>query len=430
MSLLGQTARYLLLSALAITLLGSAGFYVLIHRKIQHEVDEILSSRVEHVGLQLSQSTATALPAPISIGNPRIEPVDSPARTRFSDETQLDSLADNEPVAVRQLVQTVRANDRLYRVTTYEPYYEFDELARDVSTGVILAFLGLMSLSVVIGLGLARRLWRPFHATIDQLQHVQLDTGIEPAFPVSSVYEFDLLNRSLTELTQKLRRQFRLQKQFTENASHELQTPLAVAAAELDQLMQSDRLTESDHIHLQQASVALGRLSQLSRSLLLLTQVENDQFIDAEPVDLSALVSQYMSEYEPFFTHKRIAVSQSIEPRIVLTINRQLIGIVLTNLLKNVVRHGESGGCVQLTLTSDTLTIANDGSPLPFTDSLLFTRFVRNPARPDSTGLGLALVKQIADRYHLPLTYCYDMDKRLHTFRIGLHPTATAGYNR
>jgi len=281
-------------------------------------------------------------------------------------------------------------------------------------------------LSVLIGLGLARRLWRPFHTTVDQLRHVQLDTGIEPSFPVSSVHEFALLNQSLTELTRKLRRQFRLQKQFTENASHELQTPLAVAAAELDQLMQSDRLTEVDHVHLQQASAALSRLSQLNRSLLLLTQVANDQFTDAEPVDLSALVSQHSAEYEPFFTHKRIAVSQAIAPHIVLTINRQLIGILLTNLLKNAVRHSDPGGCVQLTLTSDALTITNSGAPLPFANSLLFTRFVRNPARPDSTGLGLALVKQIADRYHLPLAYHYDTAKRLHSFQVGLHPTATA----
>jgi signal transduction histidine kinase len=425
MSLLGQTARYLLLSALAITLLGSIGFYTLIHRKIQHEVDEILSSQVEHVRLRLKQRALPDTPLTGWTDNPRIERVSSPGTTRFSNEIQFDSLDDNRRVTLRQLVQTVRVNGQFYRVRMQVPYYEFDELARDVSTGVILAFLGLMSLSVLIGLGLARRLWRPFHATVDQLQHVQLDTGIEPAFPASPVYEFTLLSQSLTALTQKLRRQFRLQKQFTENASHELQTPLAVATAELDQLRQSDRLTESDHDHLTQASAALSRLSQVNRSLLLLTQVENDQFIDAEPVDLSTLIGKYVAEYEPFFTHKRIAISQAVTPAIVLTINRQLVSIVLTNLFKNAVRHSESGGYVYLTLTPDALAITNSGLPLPFADSLLFTRFVRNPARPDSTGLGLALVKQIADRYHLPLTHHYDTAKRTHTFRLGLRPTAT-----
>ncbi|QJD81136.1 sensor histidine kinase [Spirosoma rhododendri] len=422
MSLLGQTARYLLLSALVIAALGSVGFYVLIHRQIQHEVDEILANRVEHVRLQLGRPTDSAatrqLTAPTS--NPRTERVALPEKTRFSDAVQIDSLDGNRRIDIRQLEKTVTVDGQHYRVTTYEPYFEFNELTRELSGVVILAFLLLMGLSVGVGLGLARRLWRPFHATVDQLPAVQFDTGIQPVFPISSVREFNLLSRSLTDLTRKLRRQFLLQKQFTENASHELQTPLAVAAAELDHLMQSEHLNATDHRHLQQVSSALNRMSQLSRSLLLLTQVENNQFADADTVDLSALLHQFLGEYEPFFTHKNIALTSCISPGVLLSINRQLATILLTNLLKNAVRHGESDGRVQLALTPDLLTISNTGAPLPFADSLLFTRFVRNPARPDSTGLGLALIRQIADRYQLPLAYQYDPTDRMHTFRLGL----------
>ncbi|WP_332368493.1 HAMP domain-containing sensor histidine kinase [Spirosoma telluris] len=380
MSLLSQTARYLLISALAIALIGSVGFYKLIRHKIRHEVDEILTAEVKQVRQRLQYKPV----AQISEwdDNPRIEHAQIPIQPEFRDMVQLDSLDNNEPIEMRQLRQTVLAKGQLYLVTVRQPYYEFNELTREMSIGVIISFLILMALSVTVGLGLARRLWRPFYATIDQLGSFQLDKTTDQPFPASRIQEFNLLSRSLGELTQKLRQQFSLQKQFTENASHELQTPLAVASAELDLLLQSEHLTENDHSHLQRATDALGRLSQLSRSLLLLTQVENDQFASDELLDLSALLTQYADEYEPFFIHKTMTVERVITPTIQLRINRQLASVLVTNLLKNAARHGCAGGSVCIVLTAGSLTICNTGESLPFPDSQLFNRFVKNPARP------------------------------------------------
>ncbi|GAB3772205.1 HAMP domain-containing sensor histidine kinase [Spirosoma horti] len=428
MSLLSQTARYLLITALTIALVGAVGFHTLIHRKIRYEVDEILTTQVKQTALRLQKQPLAQLTD--WDNNPRIARVNSPAAPTFTDITVLDSLDSNKPIPIRQLQETVSANGQIYLITIQQPYYEFSELARELSVGVIIGFLILVVLSVVVGLSLSRQLWEPFYATIDRISSVRLDSGAEPVFPDNQIREFGLLNRSLGELTQKLRRQFSLQKQFTENASHELQTPLAVASAELDFLMQSKHLTENDYAHLQRATDALGRLSHLNRSLLLLTQVENNQFANDEFVNLSELANQYTDEYTPFFEHKHMAVNRKIAPDVSLKMNRQLVVVLLTNLLKNAVRHGcarhghrtngEAANYIDIELTTRALSIQNTGEPLPFADNQLFHRFVKNPARPDSTGLGLALVKQICDRYHLPLTYQYDANKGTHEFRIGL----------
>ncbi|MVM29068.1 sensor histidine kinase [Spirosoma sp. HMF4905] len=418
MSLLSQTARYLLFTALAIALIGSVGFYTLIHRKIRHEVDEILVAEVKKTERRLQLQPLRKVSD--WDDNPHIELATRHLRPHFRDIVLIDSFDTNEPIQVRQLRQTVSANGQTYLVTVRLPYYEFNELAREMSAGVIVGFLILMALSVAIGLGLSRRLWEPFYMTISQLGSFRLDGATDQSFPASRVREFSLLSRSLSELTQKLRRQFSLQKQFTENASHELQTPLAVASAELDFLMQSERLNEADHTHLQRATDALSRLSQMNRSLLLLTQVENDQFAADELVDLSALLTQYIDEYEPFFEHKNMSIERSIAPAIQLRVNRQLVSVLVTNLLKNAVRHGNTGGSVGIELTAQSLQIRNTGKPLPFADNQLFNRFVKDPARPDSTGLGLALVKQICDRYRLPLTYGYNSAKGEHSFQVGL----------
>ncbi|GAB3025805.1 sensor histidine kinase [Spirosoma pulveris] len=423
MSLLSQTARYLISTAFAIALVGSVGFYTLIHRKIRHEVDEILMTQVNQTIHKLRHQPTSTLTD--YDNNPRIYRVNTPLKPTFTDITVPDSLNHNEPIPIRQLQQTVLIQKQLYLITIQQPYYEFNELSREISVGVIVGFLLLMGLSVTIGVGLSSRLWHPFYATINQLGAVRLDTGSEPVFPDSNIREFGLLNRSLRELTQKLRRQFSLQKQFTENASHELQTPLAVASAELDFLLQSDHLTEADYHHLQRATDALGRLSQLTRSLLLLAQVENNQFNNDESVDMSKLLTQCADEYEPFFEHRQLVVERAIAPAITLHMNRQLARVLLTNLLKNAVRH--SGGTdakrksvVRIELTTHSLNITNTGETLPFPEHQLFDRFVKNPTRPDSTGLGLALVKQICDRYGLPLAYTYDKDRREHSFRIEL----------
>ncbi|GAB3705041.1 HAMP domain-containing sensor histidine kinase [Spirosoma flavus] len=425
MSLLSQTARFLLLTALAIALVGSVGFYVLIHRTIQHEVDEILMSQVEQVEQRLKLLPANTPLRTDWDNNPQVIRIATGSinRPEFSDVSLPDPAHKEKSITFRQVKTNVAANRQTYQVTVQQAYYEFDELARIMSVGVIWGFLILMALSVVVGLGLAGRLWRPFHETIHQLGQFRLDQAANPMFPVSRIREFDLLNRSLQELTQKLWQQFSLQKQFTENASHELQTPLAIAAAELDFLMQSDHLRENDYAHLQRATDSLSRLSQLNRSLLLLTQVENDQFINEDVVNLSELLEQTIQDYEPFFAHRNLATEQSITANVRIRMNSQLASILVTNLLKNAVRHGcprpdDMLGMIRMSLTTNSLIIQNTGKPLPFPDSQLFNRFVKNPAHPDSTGLGLALVKQICDRYRMSISYAYDTQQAMHSFQL------------
>lgn len=418
MNLFNQTARYLLLTACVIALMGSVGFYRLIHQKIQFDVDEMLLDQVKKTEQRLQRYPTARIYD--WDDNPHIEPVSKPIPAEFSDIQLPDSLTNNQLIDVRQYQATVLANGQLYLVRFRLPYFEFYELARHLSYGVIVGFLLLMALSVIIGLALSRQLWKPFYATINQLSNFQLDGPLAPSFPQSHIREFALLNRSLSELTAKLQGQFSLQKQFTENASHELQTPLAVALSELDFLLQSLHLTEEDHSHLQRATDALSRLSQINRSLLLLTQVENGQFATDKRLNFSLLVEQYVSEFKEFFVYKELALNTVLATDVQLRIDHNLAGVLLTNLLKNAIRHSPAGTSVDILLTTDALTIRNIGKPLPFATSELFSRFVKDPTRADSIGLGLALVKQICNRYDLPLTYQYDTSTETHSFRVSL----------
>lgn len=424
MKLLAKTSLYLLLAALPVAIGGAFLFYSLIHRAILQEVDELLVSQLRQTEQQMQQRP----PMPGAVGdwdnNPQIEAKPSAFRLQptFSDTTEID-LREQEPVSVRLLRASVRAGGATYQVTIRQAYAEFDEIARALSVGVIVCFLSLVGVLLGLDVLIARRVWQPFYQIIDQLRSYRLDGTETAPFPTSQVPEFALLSQSLHEMTHNLRQQYQLQKQFTENASHEMQTPLAIASAELELLSQSAQLSETNWERMQRATDAIRRLSQQNRSLLLLARIENKQFGQRQPVDLSQLVHKLLSIYADFAVHKNLRFDSELSPDCLIDLNPQLAEVLLTNLIKNTIRHSRRASRIRVELTSLYFRITNSGDPLPFPAEHLFERFRRNPAQSDSTGLGLALVKQIADAYAMPLTHAYDSVKQTHTFTVTFRPT-------
>ena len=421
MSLFARTALSLIIGAMLIASIGAVGLRFFVHRQIRQEVDAQLRHNWRRMAAHLAKTNHPLTEVAGISDNWRavILPNSAIMPPTYSDTTELDPVT-GERITVRLLKQTATVGGQRYVFTLRQPYEEFEEIAENVTVAVVICFLGLVLLLVLIELVLYRRVWRPFYVILDQLRTYQLDrTGASP-FSVSYIREFNRLSTTLNQMVSSSRQQYHLQKQFTENAAHELQTPLAIATAELEQLEQSERLSQTDWNHLDRASQALGRLTNLSRSLLLLTKIETRQYAEAEPVDLTRLLDHLLDTYDDFARHKQMPVESQISPGIVVQMNRQLAEVMLANLLKNAIRHGQAGQPIRVRLTADKLSFVNVGEPLPFPADQLFDRFVKNTAKPESTGLGLALVKQIADRYQLPVHYRYDAVGRLHQFEVSL----------
>lgn len=421
MSLFARTALSLLIGALLIAGIGAVGLRYFVHRQIRQEVDAQLRHNWRRMAAHLTQTRHPLPPLVSVLDNWRAVPV-APILTQpptYSDTTESDLVNGKRvTVPVRLLKQTATVGGQRFLFTLKQPYEEFEEIAENVTVAVVIFFLGSVLLLVLIELALHRRIWRPFYGILDQLRTYQLDqTGASP-FPLSYIREFNRLSDTLNQMVSSSRQQYHLQKQFTQNAAHELQTPLAIATAELEQLEQSERLSQGDWSHLDRASQALGRLNNLSRSLLLLTKIETQQYAEAEPIDLSQLLHHLVGTYDDFARHKQMVIEPAISPDITVRINRQLAEVMLANLLKNAIRHGQAQNPIQVGLTAERLSLVNVGDPLPFPAEQLFDRFVKDTAKSESTGLGLALVKQIADRYQLPVTYSYDTAGRLHRFEV------------
>ena len=420
-NLLALTFRYYAALAGLIWLLSIPLSFLLIQHLVVEDVDEALLARKT----ELSRLLASADP-PLIHYLPRTDPdvqlkavQTLPTPDRIYDTVYYLPLLDEwEPH--RELATTVQVRKQDYRLLIRQSLVESEAFILTITavqTGVFLLLL--------LGLGMinrqiTRRLWQPFSDALHRIRQFRLETDPAPIWPPTQVAEFGELHHALTTLISRNQVAYNSQKQFTENASHEMQTPVAVISAELEVLFQAETLPESELIHVQRAADAARRLAQINKALLLLTQIENQQFADAQPILLSTLMDRLLSANADFIQHKELALRQERTGNPSVQMNSHLAEVLLGNLLRNAIRHTPTGGCLTCTVTAASVTLTNTGEPLPFPPDTLFERFVKNPALPDATGLGLAIAQQIAQRYGLTLSYGYDAEQGTHTFRLGL----------
>jgi signal transduction histidine kinase len=421
MKLLSKTAIYLCLASLPIAVLGVFALHWFIHKSTIHEIDELLISHFKKVEKKLQNTPNQAFFLENLDDNPQLQilPKSVKINPTFSDSTELD-LRENNKVTIRILKATVQNKNQNFLVTVTQSYEEFEEISTKLSWGLGLYFLGFLLLLLLINFLVYRQLWKPFYEIINHLRTYQLNKSTPTIFKKEATEEFNLLSQTLHQMTERISKQFTLQKEFTENASHEIQTPIAVISAELETLLGSENLPEKEVNHIQKSMDSLQKLSQLNKSLLLLTKIENNQFSETEEVNLSNLVMNLLETYQDFAKHRNIKIYQEIQSDQTLEINPLLAEILIGNLLKNAIRYNQKGGDLTCILKGNQLIINNKGDKLPFPEAQLFNRFVKHPKHPESTGLGLAIVKQIADQYGLEITYLYAEMTTEHTFTINL----------
>lgn len=287
------------------------------------------------------------------------------------------------------------------------------DLERDIMTGMMLQFLLVflaVSLSFYITVRfITHRLWHPFNDTLCKAEQFNIAQGDIPELMETDVYEFDRLNRSLTKLMEKDSETFRIQKEFSENASHELQTPLAVMRGKLDLLMQED-LGERQMQIVSDLYRLTTRMTHLNRNLLLLAKIDNAQYAEQEDVEVAALLSASLPMYNVLQKEGKIQVEdRRSSAQIKLRANPTLLDCLLKNLIVNAIRHSVSDKDIRVFIEDDSLTVCNrlaDDTPLDA--SLLFCRFQSGGAQKSGNGLGLAIVKAICDFHGWTVHYAFE----------------------
>lgn len=280
---------------------------------------------------------------------------------------------------------------------------------------IILLTAGL----VLINRSLSKRLWKPFYRTLNQLKAYQLDKNQSLEIEKTNIIEFDDLNKTVGSLMDRNRAVFLQQREFIENASHELQTPLAIFQSKLDVLMQQPALSESYAETISELEATAQRMSRLNKSLLLLSKIENEQFTDMESVDFDSLIREHLKNIAGAAEAKEIHIVTGLSPLRFMA-NKTLVEVLITNLLHNAVRHTSDGGTIRITTVNHTLSIFNTGEQLSMDADKIFDRFSKETQNTSSTGLGLAIVKKICDLSRYQLQYSYENGN--HKFSVTFSP--------
>ncbi|MGN0028341.1 MAG: sensor histidine kinase [Marinilabiliaceae bacterium] len=276
------------------------------------------------------------------------------------------------------------------------------DLEQDIVEGMMLQFLlvfATLSVSFFITVRFAtKRLWRPFDDSLRKAEEFNLAQGDIPSFGPTGVREFDRLNRSLESLMANDREAFRVQKEFTENASHELQTPLAVVRSKLDLLMLQD-LSASQMGIVSDLYELTVRMSHLNRNLLLLAKIDNASPSALEAVDVVEVFSRSLPLYETVSADAKVRLADRRScPSARVRANAFLLECLLKNLVVNAIRHSASGAEVLVEVADSGVVVSNASADgLPLDGASLFRRFRAGDVRSKGNGLGLAIVKAICD---------------------------------
>lgn len=301
------------------------------------------------------------------------------------------------------------------------------DMEEDMMKGIMLQYLlitALLCTGIMLTIHLmSRKLWQPFDDTLSCIESFNLEKMQIPNLPQSDVTEFERLNSTLLKLMTKDIDSYATQKEFTENASHELQTPLAIFQAKLELLLQQPELTSEQAQIIQDLFLITTRLSHLNRSLLLLARIDNKQFDTTEHIRLDAFVDQILPSLASIANGVHIVKQYSATPLFV-DANRILLESMVNNLFVNAVRHNYSDGTITINVSSDSLTISNTSTELRLSSSLIFRRFYRPTQDKSGNGLGLAIVKAICDYHGWKIDYRFQ--DGLHSFIVSFADTLSS----
>ena len=409
MKLRNYTLRYLIIALLGIIALWASLFYMVILEEVYDNIDDglknskLLIIREAHANPELLETSE------FGISQFKVTPLAKGPLYDFSDKfisgfEYMEYDNDDEPVRYLETVFNDKDGNP-YQLTIRASIVEEDELMEDLMTALIALYVMLVISIGLLNHIILRKVWKSFYTLLNRLKDFKLGSGNVFKAPGSPVTEFKMLGKELEEVLQRNEAVYSSQKQFIENASHELQTPLAISLNKLDLMMERNNLSEIQE-EITKVSDTLSRLVRLNKSLLMLSKIENRQFDNEENIDFNTLTNNIIEDFTDLAEFKNISISTVSTRQLMHLMNRDLATTLVGNLLKNAIVHTEAGGKIELIIDRNMLTVANTGNN-PLDSEKIFSRFYRDLSKEQSTGLGLSIVQSIAASYNLKAEYSF-----------------------
>ncbi len=400
--------------ALVVFIVGGVISYGVMMREVNLEQERFLLGRLDKVESYISRRPPKDT---VTRNDLLIIPLQQlhAERVEFRDTIVIHAqLQRPEPHLKLNAIKNV--DGKSYFVSLYDVIIEPDDILDAVTESLVKTYLILLVLIMPVGILVSYYMFRPFRNTLEAIRNFSLKTSDgQVEFPTSRIPEFKKLNAFLDEMTQKVRHDYTVLKEFSENASHEIQTPIAIIQSKLEVLMDTP-LSEGQLDQLIQVQNAIRRLSNVSNSLGMLTKLDNKEFTNVETVHMHEIVTNLLQEFAELVELKNLKLEQHIAGDMQVQADHTLMELLVTNLINNAIRHNEAGGFICVELTATALIVENSGADLSVQPSELFERFKKSNQHVRSSGLGLAIVKKIGELYGFHVSY--QQVNRKHTLRV------------
>ncbi|MBQ0117669.1 MAG: HAMP domain-containing histidine kinase [Flavobacterium sp.] len=406
------TLKYLLIGILATIAIWASIFYALLLDEVYDNVDDGLKNRKIQIIREVYKDSDLLKTNSFGINEFRILPIESheviETNAFYNKLIYMEYDQDNEPYRILKTA-FFDVDKNPYSLEIRTSTVEEDDLMEDLFTALIFLYVFLTISILLISQTIIKRAWKPFYNIIDNFKKYKLgDTTYQNSEDIK-IAEFAYLNSEIQEMMHRNEEIYKQQAEFISNASHELQTPLAITVNKLDYILQDEQLTEEQGKEIFEAKTALKRMISLNRSLLMLSKIENNQFPKTQNISINNIVETLAESLEDIIEHKDLTLKVEQKSNFEILINPELAHILVSNLLRNAINYASPQTEIKIVLDQHSIDISNKSKNQEALDThKIFKRFYKDSENNNSSGLGLSLVQTIIEKTpNLELSYYY-----------------------
>ncbi|PKQ63475.1 hypothetical protein BZG02_08860 [Labilibaculum filiforme] len=325
---------------------------------------------------------------------------------------------ENELVPYREFTFYPSINNQHYRITTRQMLMEFDDIfaifTTLISIVLVLIFIGLLLFTRQLNLSL----WRAFNSNLDKIKNYSLTPPTKLELATTGINEFDELNEVLSMMSSRLEKDYTATKEFSANAAHELQTPLAIIRNKCENLFSNSNLDKDTIETIHDIYLSTDKLSGITKALLLLAKIDHGQFNEKDRVSFNEIFSYWQHAFQDVLQDRNLSVTISATGNCQILMDKRLANLFIQNIFINSVKHSKDGKEIAISFSKNAFTITNSGEKAIDQPDLIFNRFYTESKNIGSTGIGLAILKKIADHYKINIDYTFKDFKHIFTFEL------------
>lgn len=319
-------------------------------------------------------------------------------------------IIEGDEIMYRVLSYSFIINDQPYLLEIGKSLSSISHLEKNMKRIMFLFLAFIILITFFTDIQYTRHILKPLDKITNKLDRIPDPSKFDMTPVNTSTFDFMKLDSSLRGLMDNLNISFQKEKEITVNISHELLTPVSVLRSKLENLSMREGLEDDIRLKIEESLKTLHRLQSLVNSLLMIARIESHQYLREDNVSIQELLSEIIDEIRPVAEDSGIALKNETDQDFtVKNSNRSLLFSMFSNIINNALKNTPSGGSVQascsMTEKAYTVNITDTGKGM--TEDQMATLFSRFKARIENkdngTGVGLAIVKSIADFHNIQI---------------------------